>query len=339
MKPTNSPPQEHVEFDAEHDRVERRNAVLVTFAWLMVLPLLVIAALHLVAHDATAELIALNAFTQWLYTPAWLSMLIGLKLRRRAIVLCAGVVVCAHVAWLNPSSLMAAQAPAWVAQGHHLRVMSANLLLVNHDTDGIAQEIRAARPDLLLVQELTPEWASRFDSAELRALLPHRTTVVRDDAFGIGLYSRLPLQTETFDLLGIPALRAQVRLGTRDLTVYNVHTLPPRTRAYAAKWNRMMAALTERLDRERGSLLVGGDLNATPYTRWYRTLVSSRLRGAHEDRGRGLATTWPNGLMPYPPIRLDHVLVSREVAVLDVREGEGRGSDHRPVIADIALPR
>lgn len=77
--------------------------------------------------------------------------------------------------------------------------------------------------------------------------------------------------------------------------------------------------------------------NATPHTRWYQRLQTERLRGAHEDRRRGLATTWPNGRAPVPPIRLDHVLVSPEVSVLDVREGVGEGSDHRPVIVDLTL--
>jgi endonuclease/exonuclease/phosphatase (EEP) superfamily protein YafD len=36
-------------------------------------------------------------------------------------------------------------------------------------------------------------------------------------------------------------------------------------------------------------------------------------------------------------MRLDHVLVTPEVTVQSVREGVGRGSDHRPIIADLVL--
>jgi endonuclease/exonuclease/phosphatase (EEP) superfamily protein YafD len=42
-------------------------------------------------------------------------------------------------------------------------------------------------------------------------------------------------------------------------------------------------------------------------------------------------------LPPFQPIRLDHLLVSREVEMLSVAEGEGRGSDHRPIVAEFAL--
>jgi endonuclease/exonuclease/phosphatase (EEP) superfamily protein YafD len=99
----------------------------------------------------------------------------------------------------------------------------------------------------------------------------------------------------------------------------------------------MMAEIEQLVRRERGALLLGGDLNATPHTGWFQRLLRLGLRSAHEERGRALASTWPNGLMPFPPIRLDHFLVSSELLVLDVREGEGRGSDHRPIIGDFAL--
>ena len=39
-----------------------------------------------------------------------------------------------------------------------LRVMTANLLMVNQDTAGIIGEVQAARPDVLLLQEYTAEW-------------------------------------------------------------------------------------------------------------------------------------------------------------------------------------
>jgi endonuclease/exonuclease/phosphatase (EEP) superfamily protein YafD len=42
-------------------------------------------------------------------------------------------------------------------------------------------------------------------------------------------------------------------------------------------------------------------------------------------------------MFPLPPVRLDHVLLSPELGCTAVREGEGRGSDHRPVIADLVL--
>jgi endonuclease/exonuclease/phosphatase (EEP) superfamily protein YafD len=37
------------------------------------------------------------------------------------------------------------------------------------------------------------------------------------------------------------------------------------------------------------------------------------------------------------PIRLDHLFISNDVLAFEVREGVGRGSDHRPVIAELGI--
>lgn len=336
-EPEGCSPEDPEDFDAERDRMERRRTLLAGLGWAVIGPLMVIACLRVVAHDATVELIALNAFTQWLYVPAWFVLIMGSVLHRRALAGCAGCIVLAHILWLDPRTFVAAALPEPARQASRFRVMSANLFAVNEDTDGIVQEIVSARPDLLLLQELTPNWAKQLDTPSMQALFPYRMAIVREDAFGIGLYTRVPARIERLALSDLPALRATVDLGGRKLHVYNVHTLPPRQPASAAKWSAMMTQLAEWARHERDPMLLAGDLNATPHTRWYRELLKLDLRGAHEDRGRGLATTWPNGRMPYLPIRLDHLLVSRHLAVLDVREGEGRGSDHRPVICDLAL--
>lgn len=324
------------DFDPERHRAERRSVLPLGLAWLVIVPLLAIAGLRLVAHDATLELIVLNAMTQWLYLPAWLALGVGLYFRRWPLVAVAGVLATAHLFWLDPRGLVAT-ARTVPADAARRRVMSANLLMVNRDTEGIPAEVLEARPDLLLVQEVTAEWKARFESEQFKRLLPHRTAVPRDDSFGIGIYSREPIVIRELDLSGLPALRAELQLGTRSLAVFNVHTLPPRTAEYVEVWNDMMQRIAALIRRERGPVLLAGDLNATPHARWYHELLSLDLRGAHEDRGRAWVTTWPNGLMPYPPIRLDHFLVSPELEILDVREGQGRGSDHRPIIADFAL--
>jgi endonuclease/exonuclease/phosphatase (EEP) superfamily protein YafD len=86
-----------------------------------------------------------------------------------------------------------------------------------------------------------------------------------------------------------------------------------------------------------GPLIVAGYLNATSHAAAFERLVDIGLRDVHDHLGRGLATTWPNGVFSLPNLRLDHVLVTDELVPLAVREGIGEGSDHRPVIVDLAL--
>jgi endonuclease/exonuclease/phosphatase (EEP) superfamily protein YafD len=88
--------------------------------------------------------------------------------------------------------------------------------------------------------------------------------------------------------------------------------------------------------------VVAGDFNMTQHHRWYGELKDIGLRNCHEERGRGRATTWPyhNGRRPYrllPAIRIDHVFVSEGVTCMSIAEGAASGSDHRPVIANLAI--
>lgn len=330
-------PEVEAEYDPRRDRVERLGRLLLGVGWLVVGPLALVALLRLIARDATLELVALNAVSQWLYLPSWLVMVPAWRWRRRALAAVATGLVLLHVAWIDPRGLVAAPEPSVPTQSARLRVMSANLLMNNRDTEGIVGEVLAAEPDVLLVQELSPHWAARLERGDMRRALPYRSVVARDDSFGIGIYSRVPMDAQPLDLQGLPAFRADLKLAGRPLRIFNFHTLPPRRPDYLQAWNAMMAEIEQLVGRERGAVLLGGDLNATPHTGWFQRLLRLGLRSAHEERGRTLASTWPNGLMPFPPIRLDHFLVSSDVHVLDVREGEGRGSDHRPIIGDFAL--
>jgi len=102
---------------------------------------------------------------------------------------------------------------------------------------------------------------------------------------------------------------------------------------YVEYWSEMLPVVTSR----SGPTIAVGDFNATQHAKVYGAITGSGLRSAHADRGRGWAVTWPNGLMALPPIRIDHAFLSPEVECLKIVEGEGRGSDHKPLILEVRL--
>mgnify|MGYP003556423943 CR=1 FL=1 len=80
-----------------------------------------------------------------------------------------------------------------------------------------------------------------------------------------------------------------------------------------------------------------GDLNLTPDSPAFaRLLDASGLRDAVD--GRRWRPTWQAGFWPLA-LRIDHVLVSPQLCVESVEVGPSIGSDHRPVIARLRLPR
>jgi endonuclease/exonuclease/phosphatase family metal-dependent hydrolase len=119
------------------------------------------------------------------------------------------------------------------------------------------------------------------------------------------------------------------------VTVGAVHTLAPSRRWRERIWWRSFDTVETVAAATPGPLVVAGDWNATMAHGPLRRLVAGgRLRDAHVDAGRGSARTWPARL---PVALLDRVLVSPEIAVESIREVRLPGSDHRAVVADLAL--
>ena len=99
-----------------------------------------------------------------------------------------------------------------------LKLLSANVLSTNVEHDKLFTLIAAEQPDLVFLQEVSPQWESAL--AALHADYPHHYVEVRDGKFGIALFSRLPLASvdhvDSFDtpLSGEEVLEGfELRLG------------------------------------------------------------------------------------------------------------------------------
>jgi endonuclease/exonuclease/phosphatase (EEP) superfamily protein YafD len=311
--------------------------------WTLVAPLAAIALLRVVAHDALHPLLLLNGYTTYLYLPAYVAVVAALWLRRWTLAAVATLVVACHLTWVCPGALRAAPLPPEAFAAPRLKVMSMNVLMSNPDTDGIVGEVLAEDPDVLLVQELSEHWQAALESGEVARRLRYHVAEARESPFGVGIYSRYPLEDAgIFDAWGTPFARATVRAGGRPVRFYDVHPLPPAYSDWVVNWSEALEIVRAQVEQDparAGALVVAGDFNMTRHARWFDRFTALGLRDAHDDRGRGLATTWPNGTLPLPPLRLDHVLLSPDVACLWIREGRGRGSDHRPLVLEIAALR
>src|SRR5207253_1413069 len=64
-----------------------------------------------------------------------------------------------------------------------LRVISANLLMINRDTQGIIDEILAEDADIVFLQEYTEHW-DRAMKAAVAQRYPHHAGETSEDSFG-----------------------------------------------------------------------------------------------------------------------------------------------------------
>lgn len=258
------------------------------------------------------------------------------RLRRLAITTVPALVVTlAPVAWqMVPRGGDAGAAPT-------LRVMSANLLWLNEQTDGIVSEVVRSDADVLLFQEFTPQWRDAIGRA-LEGDYPYRLLEDRLDAFGAAIYSRHPfVGPVAWSLplaeLGLPELRAVIDVKGTQIAVYNVHLMPPRS-LNRLRMNRVMLAdLLDLLAAEHLPVVIGGDFNFTPTSSQAAAFRGAGFAEAHAQAGWGRGSTWPvTSFYRYVPgVRLDQIYMRGTLACVGSRTGVGAGSDHRPVVVDI----
>jgi endonuclease/exonuclease/phosphatase (EEP) superfamily protein YafD len=153
------------------------------------------------------------------------------------------------------------------------------------------------------------------------------------------LFSRLPLDASeilTFGASTQPGLFARLEVAGRPFSVLALHPPTPMRPDKFRFRNAQFAAAAKRMRETAGPKILIGDLNATPWSPYYQDLV--RDSGLHDARvGEGVWPTWP---MPMPSllrIPLDHCLTSDDVRVESIRTGERTGSDHRPIVVDVAI--
>jgi endonuclease/exonuclease/phosphatase (EEP) superfamily protein YafD len=217
-----------------------------------------------------------------------------------------------------------------------VRAMLANISRWNLQYDLVRRAIKGANPDILVLEEVHE--ALLVELADIRELYPYREECPRDDCFGIALWSRLPLEGAAITNLGtagLPSVHAVARIEGKSVFVFGTHPLPPGGDEYWRHRNAQLDAIPGFLKRTDLPVIVLGDLNATPWCPYFvRLLRDSGLKDT--QRGFGVQPTWPSRC-PFLQIPLDHCLVSADFAVSNRKVGPYTGSDHYPLIVDLAL--
>ncbi|GFO70077.1 hypothetical protein GMLC_36560 [Geomonas limicola] len=244
-----------------------------------------------------------------------------------------------------------------------LRLMTWNIKYGSYPLEPLLAELERSRPDVVLFQDaigaLTGPLAGYFRDWQVYS---HGQFVIA---------SRYPLSDlEVRELPrageGQEYLHCRLHLGGSTVSLYNVHFKTPRRSlnefrtarkrpwylplaiealSHNAETRQLQAAAVARaLSREAGPVLVAGDFNAPVTTRVVGMLAEQGLKDAFDERGRGYGFSYGQLLLKHrlPWLRLsfmriDHVMSSRGFVTLRCWTGTGIASDHRPVLADLAL--
>ena len=318
------------------------------FHWLacvITVSLVVVGSLRVTYHDGTHFLIWLNAFTRYVYLPAYVCLAWAIWRRRWLLAVANLAVVGLHVALLAPDfirdrrfDVVANSTIIDAPAAQTVRIFFANVRAHNSEYTALLKELQDADPDVIVLVEFTPNWHTAYLHSPFFAAYPYGSGMKNMARGTANVFSKLPLKSEEENWFGGRGIQSfEILIDSETLHIVSLHAPRPqsiREDDYEGFWNRTIPMILG----ENGPLVVIGDFNATQYSSVYDQLTADRLRSAHQDRGRGYATTWPNGQFWLPSlIRIDQALLSAEVECLGIKEGEGRGSDHKPLILDVKI--
>lgn len=223
----------------------------------------------------------------------------------------------------------------------NLRLLELNMHGAGTSRHRFSQMMMSEHPDLVLLTEM-PGYIDRI-VRESPALPTYRVGDPPPWPWAVTLFSRWPVtrwgvdrgpdgtaRVLSADICDTPEWRGCLR-------VVGLHA--PRPFGDGARRQKeqfgLAAEATANAPDHRSVL--AGDLNMTPWAPEFAELLA---RGNLRDSALlyfGLSATWLSRL-PFVGLPIDHVLVSPKIGVLANKVGDDVGSDHLPVIVDLAIP-
>ncbi|HEY9615557.1 MAG TPA: endonuclease/exonuclease/phosphatase family protein [Microcoleaceae cyanobacterium] len=235
--------------------------------------------------------------------------------------------------WYIPASAIASQPTT------PLRLLLFNVKVQNQQYDRAITWVRALHPDIAVFQEVNQSWLDQLDT--LQDILPYKAGDSESPRFGNVIYSSLPLhqaKSRRFAQEKFPTLSAEIRPvdDRKAVTLFATHPSPPLKPADFVARNQQFIVMATEIQRVQQPVITIGDLNTTMWSPNYQDFMQrSGLRNSR--LGFGLLPSWPTYL-PLLRIPIDHCLVSPEITVIRTQTGQNIGSDHLPLIIDVALP-
>jgi endonuclease/exonuclease/phosphatase family metal-dependent hydrolase len=298
------------------------------------------AVVRLFGLERGYPFVPLLAYTPYVAAGAVIPLVVAVALRRWVAASVAFAVLTLFAAFVLPRAF--SDDGGGPGRGMRLRVMTANIQLGGADLQGLVELVRRNRIDVLSVQELTPAAANALRRRGLHRMLPERVLAPAPRSTGGGLYARYPLRPRrrlgrgptTFEM---PSARMRVpSVGAVELVA--VHPNPPVDGSATEDWQSDLRALP-RADPDGPLRVLPGDFNATLDHDELREIIDSGYLDAAGEAGKGLIPTWPTGRRIPPPVTIDHLLADERIGVRSVSIHSLDDSDHRPVSAELVLPR
>jgi vancomycin resistance protein VanJ len=290
---------------------------------------------------------ALSYVLPWLFLPLVI-LLPGVLLLRRTRPMLILVAIPTTLFTLTYGSLYLPRSSV-NSIGPTFTVMTYNVLWSNTQVERVAAAIEEQDPDIVGLHELLPSMGTDLEE-RLAGRYPYRRL---ENSYGV--LSRYPIHQYTFYPLdqgrGSWVQQMVLEIDGHYVNFLNAHPRSPPLVGFrpfglplgipTGFLNQGRDAdirdVLDRIEKLDDPLIVIGDFNLTDQQSMYEPLTR-HLRDAHRESGWGMGftfTRFPN--IGIPMWRIDYVLYSPDLVALSTSTGDYGGSDHRPVIAELAF--
>lgn len=235
-------------------------------------------------------------------------------------------------------------------EGFPLTVLAYNLRQDNENYAELKAILQEAAADMVSLEEVNRNMIPQIEE-EWSASYPYRISFIKEESIwdysGRVLLSRYPITDYEYNFseLGmITFIHANIKIGERELAVYNVHLSPPlpidvfSTQSRSQGMNRLLASAAK-----HDTVLMMGDFNMSDRSGDYQH-ISNLYQDVFRQSERGFGTTFPNGkswnsaLIFVPSlIRIDYVFTSADISPIEAHVIRQGVSDHFPLWAKLSL--
>lgn len=229
--------------------------------------------------------------------------------------------------------------------GERLRILTANLYVGNPDPRAFVALLTRSQPDIVVTEETRPLFANAIRGSGLYPFETEGDLSLADDK---KVFSRYPIRQyrQLGDVPGQPverhAMRLVVETPAGPVVIYAIHPDTPRSveqwRERNAYFERLAAAIHGEVEGAR--VIVAGDWNMPAHSPFFREFFGAT----------GYRFARPGFWIPFTRFStalarfgyfgstIDHVAVSPDIRMTAWKRGNDIGSNHLPVIVDLALP-
>jgi endonuclease/exonuclease/phosphatase (EEP) superfamily protein YafD len=222
-----------------------------------------------------------------------------------------------------------------------LTIMVANVLGGGADAGAVAEVIQERKPDLVSLPEAQADVREEI-RAHLQGLayngytlqpsaaVESATSVLVSSSLGAVRFGKDQAATNFGHIVVTGGNLGEVR-------IIAYHGFPPLPEKMTT-WKQDLGVL-RRWCAQNPPTIVAGDFNATTDHADFRHALGSNCRSVASLTGSGLVGTWPSDRPAVTRTQIDHVLITRQLEPGRFTTYAIEGSDHRAVVATVAVPK